>query len=157
MEKCGRSITIWFAFLFIVFYLEIVLAGGDGGQNLPPNSQQKPSFAKIVKETLSKLKKSHVNSWDKIKTIVHDVHLKFFPPNLESGAQEAKEKSTEDGQGGGTKEKMKEAAEKSFETIEMTAEESAKSAANVAGEAMHKVGDKLSHDDEEKSRDREEL
>ena len=51
--------------------------------------------------------------------------------------------------GGGAGGRMKDAAEKSFEVSKITAEESAKSAAKVVGEAVYKVKDKLSDDDEE--------
>ncbi|KAJ9170289.1 hypothetical protein P3X46_018409 [Hevea brasiliensis] len=139
----------WFLFLFIILSLQFLFVIGDAGQKIANNRQEKPPFAKMVLDTLTTLKKSHQTSWEKIKAIVHRIQLQFFPPNLDFRVADEVES-----QGGG---KMKEAAGKSFEVSKTTAKESAKSAANVVGEAVQKVKDKLSDEEEKKSHTHEEL
>ncbi|XP_050208176.1 uncharacterized protein LOC126657515 [Mercurialis annua] len=136
-SKYGRNMR-WFIFLLINVSLQIILVVGEGGQHVAEDLEGKPPLIKMAMDTLTTLRKSHKNSWDKIKAVIHDYQLQFFPPNLDFR-----------GEGGDISgEGMKEAAGKTFEVGKTTAEESAKSAAKVVGEAVHKVKDKLSNDDE---------
>ncbi|EEF28761.1 conserved hypothetical protein [Ricinus communis] len=144
-NKCGRTSTAWFIFLLINVSLQILSVVGDGGQHVAQNMQEKPPLVKMVMDTLTTLKKSHKSSWDKLKAMIHGFQLQFFPPNLDFRGQDQEV----DGAGG----RMKEAAEKSLEVGKVTAEESAKSAAKVVGEAVHKVKDKISNDEESHQHD----
>ncbi|KAF5751834.1 hypothetical protein HS088_TW02G00853 [Tripterygium wilfordii] len=62
-----------------------------------------------------------------MKTIVHEKQLQFSPPTLDFRGSEEAKPDIENGAGG----RMKEAAEKSFESCKETVEESAKSAVEV--------------------------
>ncbi|RXH75694.1 hypothetical protein DVH24_039393 [Malus domestica] len=122
----------------------------------------------MLYDTISVLQKSHQNAWDKVKTIINDMQLQFSPPNLEGskscfdpnkrkkrkkgvcegvfisfrGGDEANAKGSEgDDQGMGGK--VKEAAQKSFETSKHTVEESAKSAGEAVGGTVHKTAEKV--------------
>lgn len=44
---------------------------------------ERPSFGNFIQETVAILKKSHPTTWDKIKSLIHQMQLQFFPPNLE--------------------------------------------------------------------------
>jgi superoxide dismutase len=165
MDRSTRSIIL-FLFWFIIIALQILPTIGDGGQHYAQNQEeQKPSIAEIVTNGISLLKQSHEFYWNTIKAIYKEVQLQLSPPNLEwvywfhrhpivyfhhtifyfwfsfKGRDEG---NPEDGVGGNNAVgKMKEAVEKSFGTSKHTVEESAKSAANVVGEAMHKTEEKV--------------
>ncbi|XVF58650.1 hypothetical protein PTKIN_Ptkin07bG0083300 [Pterospermum kingtungense] len=117
-----RSLTLFLLWLII---LSNVIVCKSGQQN-----EEKPSTLQFVSSTLSLLKKSHKNSWEKIKAIIHDFQLQFTPPNLDFRSTD-----TANSVGG----KMKEAVEKSVGTGEVIVEETAKSAA----EAFRKTADKV--------------
>ncbi|XP_050241088.1 uncharacterized protein LOC126689982 [Quercus robur] len=137
MDRSTRS-TILFLFWFIFIALQILPTIGEGGQHYAQNQEEKPSIAKIVTDAISIMKESHESSWNKIKAIIKQVHLQISPPNLDFRGKD--EANPEDSNAGG---KMKEAAENSFGTSKHTVEESAKSAAKVVGEAMHKKKEKV--------------
>ncbi|XP_022740731.1 uncharacterized protein LOC111292556 [Durio zibethinus] len=102
-------------------------------------NEEKPSFYQVVSSTMSLLKKSHKNSWEKIKTIIHDFHLQFIPPNLDfRGTGTAKARVSES-----VGEDMKGAVKKNIGTSKLSVEETAKSAAEFAGEAAHRTAEKV--------------
>ncbi|KAK7247496.1 hypothetical protein RIF29_42379 [Crotalaria pallida] len=136
MDKFSRTTLLFLLFCF-VFVLQFQPATLDvGGQNVAPNYPEKPLLSKILIDTISLLKKSHQSSWEKVKTVIHDLQMQFSPPNLDFRGG---------GEGGydDVKGKMKMAAEKSFDRSKETVEESAKSAAKVIGKAIHKTTDKV--------------
>lgn len=56
----------------------------EGGQNVDQNNYpEKPLLSRILMDTISLLRKSHKSSWEKIKTVIHDMQMQFSPPNLE--------------------------------------------------------------------------
>ncbi|GAV58072.1 LOW QUALITY PROTEIN: hypothetical protein CFOL_v3_01608, partial [Cephalotus follicularis] len=124
-----------YLFCYIIFSHQIVLSVGDGGQDIAQNTEGKPSFAEIVTDTIKLLKKSHKSSWDKVKTIIHEMQ-QFFPPNIDF--RSAEEAHAGVGAGG----KMKAAVEKSFGKSEEALEASAKTAAKAVADAMHKTAEK---------------
>ncbi|CAK7337795.1 unnamed protein product [Dovyalis caffra] len=140
MDTCER-ITISFVLLFIILPSQIHSVAGDGDQQSGSREMQenRPYLTKIATDTISLLKESHSNYWDKVKTIIHDLQLQFFPPNLDF--RSAVEESTRSENGGG--EKIKKAVGKCLETGIKTAEKSAESAAEVMGEAMHGAAEKV--------------
>ncbi|KAJ1398606.1 hypothetical protein SESBI_30929 [Sesbania bispinosa] len=146
MDKFSRT-TLSFVLLCALVILQFQPATLDeGGQNVAQNHPEKPLLSKILMDTVSLLRKSHKSSWEKIKTVIHDLQMQFSPPNLE-GVGEA-------GRGDGIKETMKEAVGKSFDESKESVEESAKSAAKVVGEAIHKKAEKMkqSTDSEKESK-----
>ncbi|KAK7399465.1 hypothetical protein VNO78_10648 [Psophocarpus tetragonolobus] len=132
-----ESRTILFFLLFcVLFILQFQLATLDEelDPNVAQNHPEKPLLSKIFLDTVSLLRKSHTSSWEKIKTVIHDLQMQFSPPNLDfRGTREVGEES------GVTKE----AIEKVFGKSKDTVEESAESAAKVVGEAIHKTTQKV--------------
>lgn len=94
------------------------------------DSPEKPRLSKLLTDTVSLLKKSHESSWEKIKTVIHDLQMQFSPPNL-------------DFRGKGEHEGVKEAVEKSFDKSKESVEGTAKSAAEFVGETIHKTKEKV--------------
>ncbi|KAE9610263.1 hypothetical protein Lal_00006650 [Lupinus albus] len=132
MDKFCRT-NLLFLLFCIVFILQFHLATLDeGSHNFAQNNPEKPRLSKILMDTISLFKKSHQSSWEKLKTVIHDLQMQFSPPNLDF-------RGARDGGSDGTKGKMKEAVEKSFERSKETVEGSAKLAAKVVGEAIHKT------------------
>ncbi|XP_022752264.1 uncharacterized protein LOC111300994 [Durio zibethinus] len=143
MNKSRRRSSTLFLVRLIILSHQILSVVCETGQH----NEEKPSFFQVVSSTISLLKKSHKNSWEKIKTIIHDFQLQFTPPNLDfSGTSTAKARGSDS-----VGEEMKEAVKKSIGTSEATVEETAKSAA----EAVHKTAEKVkgSVSDNEESHD----
>ncbi|XP_019463568.1 PREDICTED: uncharacterized protein LOC109362312 isoform X2 [Lupinus angustifolius] len=148
MDKFCRT-NLLFLLFCIVFILQFHPATLDeGSQNFEQNHPEKPRFPKILMDTISLLKKSQESSWDKLKTVIHDLQMQFSPPNLEGGRE---------GGSDGTKGKMKEAVEKSFERSKETVEGSAKLAAKVVGEAFHKTTETMKESADSDRESKEEL
>ncbi|XP_028755071.1 uncharacterized protein LOC114720924 [Neltuma alba] len=134
MANLSRNAVLLFLLFFIVVVLQFQIAVQQGGAGHPvvQDEQGYPLLHKYVLDTVSLLKKSHKSSWEKVKSVIHDLQMKFSPPNLDfRGAKEAQS----DG--------MKEAAEKSFHKSKETVKESAKSAAEMIGDAVHKTAQKV--------------
>ncbi|KAF5745190.1 hypothetical protein HS088_TW07G00772 [Tripterygium wilfordii] len=122
-------------FCLIIFPQIHSTSGDGGGPQDDPKTLGNPPLSKLVADTISILKRSHESYWEKIKTIVHEMQSQFSPPNLDFRGSEEAKAEIENGAGG----KMKEAAGKSFESCKETVEESAKSAAEVVGHAVHET------------------
>ncbi|KAM7523653.1 hypothetical protein LguiA_013555 [Lonicera macranthoides] len=131
MEKF-RGITIPFLFLLIILFPLFIPAYGK--------VEEKSSASQKMRDAYELLKTSSFRSWDKFKSIVSQMQTQFLPPNLDFKKD---------------KEGIKEAAEKSFDGSRVAMEESAKSAADVVGEAVHvtkdKVKEKMAREDERKT------
>ncbi|XP_057421180.1 uncharacterized protein LOC130715144 [Lotus japonicus] len=133
MDRFRRT-TLFFLLFCILIILQFQLATLDeGGQNVAQDQDhpEKPLLSKVLLDTISLLRKSHKSSWEKIKTVIHDLQMQFSPPNLDFRG------------GGETEHDVKEAVGKSFDRSKETVEETAKSAANVVGEAIHKTTEKV--------------
>uniref|UniRef100_A0A6M2EZS8 Pectinesterase inhibitor domain-containing protein n=1 Tax=Populus davidiana TaxID=266767 RepID=A0A6M2EZS8_9ROSI len=152
MDTCER-ITISFVLLFVVLSSQIPSVAGDGDHVSREMQEEPPYLTRIVTDQISLFKRSCGNSWDKVKIIIHDLQIQFFPPNLDFRSAD-QEESTWSENGGG--EKMKKVVEKCIRTSKQTAEMSAESAAEVMVEAMHKAAEKvknsLSNSDDQESR-----
>ncbi|KAI4345170.1 hypothetical protein L6164_012320 [Bauhinia variegata] len=149
MDKFTRT-TIFFDLFCILAVLQLPSTAGEGGQNVAQNQPEKPFLSKILLDTVSLLKNSHKNSWEKIKTVVHDLQMQFSPPNLDFRSAN----KAEPGHGGGddgVKEKVTEAAGKSFDKSKEAVEDSAKSAAKVVEEVVQKTATHGSEKDESKT------
>ncbi|CAI8619036.1 unnamed protein product [Vicia faba] len=126
MENKLISRTILF---FLLFSILIILqfqqvTPNEGGQNVAQDDYpEKPFLFKLLVDTVSLLRKSQESSWEKIKTVIHDLQMQFSPPNLDFRGV---------GNGG-----VKEAVGKSFDISKESVEETAKSAAEFFGEAIH--------------------
>ncbi|GAU19709.1 hypothetical protein TSUD_78340 [Trifolium subterraneum] len=83
-------------------------------------------------DTVSLLRKSHESSWEKIKTVIHDLQMQFSPPSLDFR-----------GMGNVDQDGMKEAVGKSFDKSKVSVEGTAKSAAELVGDAIHKTTEKV--------------
>ncbi|XP_050129464.1 uncharacterized protein LOC126606040 [Malus sylvestris] len=151
MDRFSRR-TALFLFWFIIVSLQIPKTIGEAQPEVEKNEEadQQTAFGRTMQDTMSMLydtisvlQKSHQNAWDKVKTIINDMQLQFSPPNLDfRGGDEANARGSEgDDQGMGGK--VKEAAQKSFETSKHTVEESAKSAGEAVGGTVHKTAEKV--------------
>ncbi|KAJ6996698.1 hypothetical protein D5086_010296 [Populus alba] len=148
MDTCER-ITISFVLLFVVLSSQIPSVAGDGDHVSREMQEEPPYLTRIVTDQISLLKRSCGHSWDKVKIIIHDLQIQFFPPNLDFRSADQESEN-----GGG--EKMKKVVEKCIRTSKRTAEISAESAAEVMVEAMHRAAEKvknsLSNSDDQESR-----
>ncbi|XP_021889554.1 uncharacterized protein LOC110808375 isoform X2 [Carica papaya] len=143
MKKLVRKLFV----LFLVLTCSVpMLAVGDDGAQDSEEDTIVPSLLNTLINTVSSLKRSQTTSLDKIKTIIRQVQLQFFPPDLEGN----KEGINGDGISPGGK--MKDAAERSFKSGKATVEESAKTAANVVRGAIHKTEQKESPKAKERPR-----
>ncbi|CAJ1937977.1 unnamed protein product [Sphenostylis stenocarpa] len=132
------SITIVFFALFILQFQPATLDEG-GGQNDAQNHPEKPLFSKVLMDTVSLLRKSHKSSWEKMKTVIHDLQMQFSPPNLEGG---------------------REVGEENKGTFKDTFEESAETAAKAAiavERAIHKTAEKKMTTDDSENESKAEL
>lgn len=81
-----RKIPKLFIWLIILLYLQTIISavnGDHGGQNIAQNKEEESSLAQFVVETISRLRASHKSSWEKVKSIIREMQLRFSPPNLE--------------------------------------------------------------------------
>lgn len=81
-----RKITKLYLWLIILLYLQTTISavnGDHGGQNKAQNKEEKSTLAQFVIETISTLRESRTSSWEKVESIIHEMQLKFSPPNLE--------------------------------------------------------------------------
>ncbi|XWS44837.1 hypothetical protein CRYUN_Cryun15aG0083400 [Craigia yunnanensis] len=139
-----RSFTLFLLQLIILSHQIVSVVCESGQQN-----EEKPSIFQLVSSTISLLEKSHKNSWEKIKTIIHEFQLQFTPPNIDfRGTDTAKARGSDS-----VGETMKEAVKKSIGTSKVTVEETAKSAA----EAVHKIAEKVKGSDSDKEESHDEL
>ncbi|MFQ6634648.1 hypothetical protein Gotur_011698 [Gossypium turneri] len=152
--KKSRSSLMFLLVWFIFVSHQIVSVVCETGQYID-DEEEKTSFFHVVSSTISSLKKSHLTSWEKIKTLLHGLQLKFTPPNLdfrapgtgttgvsESAGEDIKKGIKQTGTTGGSEsagENIKEAAKKSVEAGTETVEKTAKSAAD----AVHHTAEKL--------------
>ncbi|MBA0561116.1 hypothetical protein Golob_017968, partial [Gossypium lobatum] len=79
--KKSRSSLMFLLVWFIFVSHQIVSVVCETGQYID-DEEEKTSFFHVVSSTISSLKKSHLSSWEKIKTLLHGLQLKFTPPNL---------------------------------------------------------------------------
>ncbi|XVF15054.1 hypothetical protein REPUB_Repub09cG0116400 [Reevesia pubescens] len=136
-----RSLTLFLPWFVILSHQFVSVVCETGQYN-----EEKPSFFQVVSSTISVLKKSHKSSWEKIKTIIHDFQLQFTPPNLDfRGTGTAKARGS-DG-----------VLKKSIGTSKVIVEETAKSAAGIAGEAVHKTAEKVKGGGSDKEESHDEL
>nr|XP_016483665.1 PREDICTED: uncharacterized protein LOC107804307 [Nicotiana tabacum] len=127
MER-SKNLSVVFIFWLVTFSFATIHTYGDAAQKNVRDKQQ---------EAYSTLLTSSLRSWDKVKSYINQLQLKFFPPDLDFGSKEV---ATADG---GAKERMKEAAQKSFGKSKETVEETAKSAAKVVEQTVHKTVEKV--------------
>ncbi|KAL9459269.1 hypothetical protein AB3S75_002624 [Citrus x aurantiifolia] len=130
-----RKIPKLFICLIILLYLQTIISavnGDHGGQNIAQNKEEESSLAQFVVETISRLRASHKSSWEKVKSIIHEMHFKG-PNKANVGAKQEAEK-------------VKEAAKKTAGVSKMAVEESAKSAAEAVHKTAEKVKDSVSPD-----------
>ncbi|KAL9459270.1 hypothetical protein AB3S75_002624 [Citrus x aurantiifolia] len=139
-----RKIPKLFICLIILLYLQTIISavnGDHGGQNIAQNKEEESSLAQFVVETISRLRASHKSSWEKVKSIIHEMQLRFSPPNLDfKGPNKANVGAKQEA------EKVKEAAKKTAGVSKMAVEESAKSAAEAVHKTAEKVKDSVSPD-----------
>ncbi|XP_061343952.1 uncharacterized protein LOC133289930 [Gastrolobium bilobum] len=134
MDKFSRTTLLFLLFCVLIILQFQPATLDEGGQNVAQEHPEKPLLSKLLMDTVSLLRKSHKSSWEKIKTVIHDLQMQFSPPNLEGGGEAGHD---------GAKGTMKEAVGESFHRSKETVEESAKSAAKVVGEAFHKTTEKM--------------
>lgn len=79
MDTSQRTQTLFFILFILYFSHQIISAVGDGG----PEIQETKPLSKMVTDTVALLRKSHKSSWEKVKSLVHQVQSQYFPANLE--------------------------------------------------------------------------
>ncbi|WJX47661.1 hypothetical protein P8452_34325 [Trifolium repens] len=132
-NKLIRRTTLFFLLFSILIILQFQhVISDEGGQNVAQGYPEKPLFSKILLDTVSLLRKSHESSWDKIKTVIHDLQMQFSPPSLDFR-----------GVGNADHDGVKEAVGKSFDKSKESVEETAKTAAELVGDAIHKTTEKV--------------
>ncbi|WOG82147.1 hypothetical protein DCAR_0101309 [Daucus carota subsp. sativus] len=131
MEKSKRNLAllIFSAFLLLFPHVIISTAALD---------QEKQSVSDKFRGLYSVVTSSSMSCWQKLKTLVNDVQLRYFPPSLDF-----RPKVEEEIEEQGSKEWMKEAVKKSLGSSKSTVEETAKSAASAVGEVVHKTKEKV--------------
>ncbi|KAK1403771.1 hypothetical protein POM88_003376 [Heracleum sosnowskyi] len=100
--------------------------------------QEKQSLSDRVRDLYALVRTRSFSSWENLKSIVGDVQKQYFPPNLDFRPRVEEEVDEE-----GTKQRMKDAAKKTFGSSKSTVEKSAKSAAGAVGNAVHKTKEKV--------------
>ncbi|XP_004504014.1 uncharacterized protein [Cicer arietinum] len=126
----SRTTIIFLLFCILIIVQFQCAITDEGGQNVAQDYPEKPLFSKILLDTVSLLRKSHKSSWEKIKTVIHDLQMQYSPPNLDFRGVEK-----------GENEGVKEAVGKSFDKSKESVEGTARSAAEFVGEAIHNVKD----------------
>ncbi|XP_050385856.1 uncharacterized protein LOC126802288 [Argentina anserina] len=139
MDKFSRR-TALLLFWFIIVSLQIPKTIAEEGQQNEEEQTYITRTLSVLQDTVSMLQKSHQAAWDKMKTTISDMQMQFMPPSLEA---DDKKDETEEGAG----EKMKDAAQKSFETSKHTVEESAKTAADAVHKTAEKVKEVVTNDE----------
>ncbi|XP_054805348.1 uncharacterized protein LOC129308297 [Prosopis cineraria] len=133
MENLSRSTVVFLLFCtVVVLQFKIAVQQGGAGHRVVRDEAEYPLLRKHVLDTVSLLKRSHKSSWEKVKSVIRDLQMKFSPPNLDF-------RTGKEAQSDG----MKDAAEKSFHKSKETVKESAKSAAEMVGDAVHKTAQKV--------------
>lgn len=67
--------------LVVVFILMVHVASCFAEE--PHKAPERPSFGNFIHQSVAIFKKSHLSPWDKMKSLLHQMQLQFFPPNLE--------------------------------------------------------------------------
>lgn len=78
MENLSRKSVGVFLLFLMVGVLQFETAVQQDEQVYPH-----PPIHKSLLDAFSLLKKTHKGSWDKVKTVIHDLQMRFTPPNLE--------------------------------------------------------------------------
>ncbi|CAK9320304.1 unnamed protein product [Citrullus colocynthis] len=136
MEICNAKTRSRLLLMLLIFMLNVASCFADSNK-----APERPSFGNFIQETVAILKKSHPTTWDKIKSLIHQMQLQFFPPNLDFRSSDESK---------GVVDEVKDAVEKSFGASKDAVEESAKSVAKVMEEAVDKVKENLVDKDKAK-------
>ncbi|XP_045820897.1 uncharacterized protein LOC123913989 [Trifolium pratense] len=146
-NKLINRTTLFFLLFSILLILQFQhVTSDEGGQNVAQDYPGKPLFSKILMDTVSLLRKSHESSWEKIKTVIHDLQMQFSPPTLDFR-----------GAGNAEHDGMKEAVGKSFDKSKESVKETAKTAAELVGDAIHKTTEKVKDSSETDKESKAEL
>ncbi|EXB75030.1 hypothetical protein L484_012154 [Morus notabilis] len=144
MDKLKISIALMIVFCMLMGFASKSAVGEEDQE------EKKPVKATLTERLTSLLYVSSPSSspstftnWDRFKSLLHQPHAYFFPPNLESNEANQDMMSGSTSSRGGAGEKVKEAVTRSMEKGKENVEDSAKSAAKLAGETMHKTSEKV--------------
>lgn len=69
--------------LLLVFFILMLHVASFFAEESANTAPERPSFGNFIQETVAVWKKSHQTSWGKMKSLMHQMQLQFFPPNLE--------------------------------------------------------------------------
>ncbi|PON31161.1 Transmembrane protein [Parasponia andersonii] len=146
MDKLRNSVTLIVCAL-ILFTGTTSVVGDEGGREI----ERKPIKASYIERLTSLLYVSSptpptttttspeaTSNWDKLRLLVKHAHAYLFPPNLEGGEESEAVR-------GSSGEKVKGAVARSLEKSKEAVEDSAKSAAKIAGETVKRTKDKFEH------------
>ncbi|MCE3050579.1 hypothetical protein HAX54_047608 [Datura stramonium] len=116
---------------------DIIQTGGDENKNVQDKQKDAASPTQVLEEAYSMLVTSSLRSWDVVKSYIHQLQLKYFPPNVDFRSKDDVKAN------GGAGERIMEATKKSFEKSKETVEGSAKSAAEAVEHKVHKTAEKV--------------
>ncbi|PON83611.1 hypothetical protein TorRG33x02_205680 [Trema orientale] len=147
MDKLRISVILIVCAL-ILFTSTTSVVGDEEGREI----ERKPIKASLIERLTSLLYVSSptpsttttttspeaTSNWDKLRLLVKHVHAYLFPPNLEGGEESEAVR-------GSSGEKVKGAVARSLEKSKEAVEDSAKSAAKIAGETVKRTKDKVKH------------
>ncbi|KAL3728836.1 hypothetical protein ACJRO7_033423 [Eucalyptus globulus] len=140
MKRLSRIAKLFIFWVLVSLHTRALSTDiGDGGQKHVKTKEEKASIAKIVMGTVSHLRESHKISWIKIKTIMNNMQLQFFPPDLDFRSRDHAIVDNQNNVGS----KVEHAVKKSFGTSKVTVEETAKSTDEVVGKAVRKTVEKV--------------
>nr|GMD49345.1 uncharacterized protein LOC109172514 [Ipomoea batatas] len=120
-------------FIFWIFSTHTIFTCADEGQNEAKTSQESPSPQEVLYDTYALFTKASLQYWENVKSLFNQAQLSF----------KTKEDLSEGEKQIGATERLKDAAEKSFEQTKEAVEGSAKSAADAVHDAAEKVKDKM--------------
>ncbi|XP_010269997.1 PREDICTED: uncharacterized protein LOC104606471 [Nelumbo nucifera] len=124
MNKLGGTSKLLIVYVFIISSLVISTFGDEAHQEEHQLEGQKPNAAERAIGI-----RDIISPWHKFRSLIKIAWLNFRPPDSQKITETPHSAS----------EAMKDAAAKSFKTTT----ETAKNAAKVAGDAVHKTADKL--------------
>ncbi|GMY38375.1 hypothetical protein FCV25MIE_33619 [Fagus crenata] len=137
--------------MFTIFPFTDGVGNGNGDGAGQPNLEGHKrilSFPDMLRNMLSFPKTSPITTtstrhWEKVKTLINQVHTYFFYPNIDFRSGDEAEANGAGGGSTGVKVRVKEAVAKSLDKSKATVEDSAKTAAEIVGETVKKTNEKV--------------
>ncbi|XP_019177216.1 PREDICTED: uncharacterized protein LOC109172514 [Ipomoea nil] len=134
MDNSKRTSLLFIIFWITLFSTHTIFTCADQAQN-DQAKESSPSPQEILFDTYSLFTKASLQYWENVKSLFNQAQLSFTNKDdvsiVSGGGKQAEI---------GTTERLKDAAEKSFEQTKEAVEGSAKTAADAVHDAAEKVG-----------------